>query len=154
MLSDADRMMQRQNRDRRGEADALRSGGDIGEHEIGAGEHPQRAEVMLADPRRAEAHLFGINRLVDDVGDEPIGAPGLVRVTIVASREIAEFHSALREATPAVFAALQELSATGLLSSAEIRKSSPISIPKKEERCRYPFFAWREPWLSTKIVSR
>src|SRR5207253_5252711 len=60
-----------------------------------AGEHTQRAEMMLADPRRVEADLFSINRLVHDVGDKPIGGSGVVRVTIVAQREIAEFHAAL-----------------------------------------------------------
>ena len=92
LLGDADRMMQRQDRDRRGEANIPRSGRDIGEHEIGAGEHPQRAEMMLADPRRVEADLFGIDRFVDDVGDKPVGGSVVIPVTIVAEREIAEFH--------------------------------------------------------------
>jgi hypothetical protein len=36
------------------------------------------AEMMLADPRRTQPDLLGIDRLVDDVGDKRIGAPSLV----------------------------------------------------------------------------
>jgi hypothetical protein len=40
--------------------------------------------MMLADPSRVETHRFGINRLVDDVCDKPVGGSGVVRVTVVA----------------------------------------------------------------------
>ena len=48
--------------------------------------------MMLADPRRVKADLLGVNRLVEDVGDELVGVPFVVVVMIVAQREIAEFH--------------------------------------------------------------
>ena len=47
---------------------------------------------MLADPRRMEAHLFGVNRLVEDVGDERVRVALVVVVVVVAERKIAEFH--------------------------------------------------------------
>jgi len=31
-----------------------------------------------------QTHLFGINRLVDDVGDEVVGCPAVVFVVVVA----------------------------------------------------------------------
>jgi len=49
----------------------------MGEHQIGAGQHTQGAEVMLADPRRMQTHLLGVHRLVDDVGNEVVGTPML-----------------------------------------------------------------------------
>jgi hypothetical protein len=42
--------MQRQYRHRRREPDVFRARRDIGEHQIGAGQHAQRIEMMLADP--------------------------------------------------------------------------------------------------------
>ena len=77
------------------------AGRDIGEHEIGAGEHTQGAEMMLADPRRMKPDIFGINRLVDNVGDKPVRGSAVVRIAIVAEREIAEFHWALPAAEDA-----------------------------------------------------
>jgi hypothetical protein len=48
--------------------------------------------MMLADPSRMEAHLFGVNRLGENVGDERIRVALLVVVVIVAQGKIAEFH--------------------------------------------------------------
>src|SRR5438093_418727 len=50
---------------------------------------------MLADPGGMEPDLLGIDRLVDDVGDKSVGGSGVVRVTIIAEREIAQFHGVL-----------------------------------------------------------
>jgi hypothetical protein len=86
---------QRQHRNRRREADSLRPRGDLGEYEIGAGEHAQRREMMLADPCRIEPDLFGINCLVEDVGDEPVRVARIVVVVVVAEREIAKVHISL-----------------------------------------------------------
>ena len=60
LLGDADRMMQRQHGDRRREPDVLGARGDIGEHQVGAGEHAERVEMMLADPGRMHAELVGV----------------------------------------------------------------------------------------------
>src|SRR5215471_15394895 len=84
--------MQRQHGDGRREPDAFRPRRDIGQHQIGAREHAERAEMMLADPGRVEADLFGIDRLVENIGDEGVGIPAVVVVVVVAKREIAEFH--------------------------------------------------------------
>jgi hypothetical protein len=92
LFGDADRVMQWKNVDGGSHPDMTRACVDIGEHQIGAGKHPQSAEVMLADPGRMEAHRRGIDCLVDDVGDEVVRAPGVVVVVVVAQREIAEFH--------------------------------------------------------------
>ena len=78
LLGDADRMMQRQHRHRRREPDVLRARGDIGEHEVGAGQHAERVEMMLADPGRMHAELVGEQRLVEDVGDELVRVRGLL----------------------------------------------------------------------------
>jgi hypothetical protein len=48
---------------------------------------------MLANPGGAQAHLLGIDRLVDDVGDEVVGCLAVVVVVVVAQGEIAKFHS-------------------------------------------------------------
>ena len=94
LLCDADRMVQRQHRDRRSEPDVLRAGRDIGQHQIRTGQHAQRVEMMLADPGRVHADLVGIERLSRDVGDELVRRPWVVLVVIVAQREIAEVHAA------------------------------------------------------------
>ena len=67
---------------------------DIGQHEVGAGQHAERVEMMLADPGRMHAELVGVKRLGGDVGDELVGVARVVFVVIVAQREIAEFHGA------------------------------------------------------------
>jgi len=85
-------MVQRQHRYRRREPNALGPRRDLRQQQIGAGQDPERREMMLADPRRMEPDLLGIERLVEDVGDERIGAPPVVDVMIVAQREIAELH--------------------------------------------------------------
>ena len=92
LLGDADRMMQRQHGDGRREADVLGARRDIGQHQIGAGEHAERVEVMLADPGRVHAELVGIERLVGDVGDELVGVTRVVFVVVIAEREVAEVH--------------------------------------------------------------
>ena len=94
LLGDTDRGMQWQNSDGGSQPDATRPRRDIGEHQIRAGKHAQGAKVMLADPRRVQANLFGVNRLVENIGDEGIGPARIVVVVIVAQREIAEFHLA------------------------------------------------------------
>ena len=48
--------------------------------------------MMLADPRRMETDLFGVDRLADNVGDETVGTPTIVHVVIVAEREMTELH--------------------------------------------------------------
>ena len=95
LLGDADRMMQRQHRDGRREPDVFGARRDIGEHQIGAGEHAERVEVMLADPGRVHAELVGIERLVGNVGDELVGVARVVFVVVIAEREIAEVHALL-----------------------------------------------------------
>ena len=84
--------MQWQNGDGRSETDAPCSRRDIGKHQIRAGEHAKRAEMMLANPGGMETHLLSINRLVNDVGDEGVGGSDVVVVVVVAQGEIAEFH--------------------------------------------------------------
>jgi hypothetical protein len=48
--------------------------------------------MMLADPRGMKADLLGVNRLVEDIGDELVGLPPVVVVVVVAQREIADVH--------------------------------------------------------------
>ena len=56
--------------------------------------------MMLADPGRMHAQLVGIDRLVEDVGDEDVGRARVVLVMIVAEREIAEIHGAALSSLP------------------------------------------------------
>jgi hypothetical protein len=61
-------------------------------HEVRTREHAETAEVMLADPGGIQPYLFGVDRLVQDVGDDLIGAAPIILIVVVAQREIAEFH--------------------------------------------------------------
>ena len=92
LLGDADRMVQRRDVDRGREPDVLGARGDVGQHQLGRGQHAERVEMMLADPGRVHAELVGVERLGGDVGDERVGVARIVLVVIVAEREIAEFH--------------------------------------------------------------
>jgi hypothetical protein len=100
LLGDADRVMQRQDVDRRREPEALRLGGDIGQHQLGCRVHAQRAEMMLADPGRVETEFFGEDRLGDDILDEVVGRTRIVAVVVVAQREIAKIHPFLAVPAP------------------------------------------------------
>jgi len=103
LLGNADRMMQGQHIHCGREPQPRRMSGDIGEHHVRAGQHAERVEVMLADPGRMHADLFGVKRLGGDVGDELVGRAGIVFVMVVAQREIAEFHLTLPCAAPCAF---------------------------------------------------
>ena len=92
LLGDADRMVQRRHVDGGREADVLGARRDIGQHQLGGGEHAERVEMVLADPGRVHAELVGVERLGGDVGDELVGVARIVFVVIVAEREVAEFH--------------------------------------------------------------
>ena len=96
LLGNADRMMQRQHGDGRREADPPGARGDIGQHQIGAGQDAQRAEMMLADPCGMKPDLLGVDGFVENIGDKGVGLPGIVFVMVVAQREIAELHYSLR----------------------------------------------------------
>ncbi|MEJ2121703.1 MAG: hypothetical protein P8Z76_13550 [Alphaproteobacteria bacterium] len=85
-------VVQRQHRDGGGEADALGLRDDARQQQVRPGIHPERIEMMLADPGRVIAELVGQDRLLADLGDELIGGAGIVFVVVVAEREIAEFH--------------------------------------------------------------
>ena len=74
LFGDADGMMQRQHGDGGGEADAGGARGDVGEDQVRAGEHAERAEVMLADPGGVDPDFVGIDRFIEDVGDELVRA--------------------------------------------------------------------------------
>jgi hypothetical protein len=95
LLGDADRMMQRQHRDGGREADALGARRDVGEHQVGTGQHAERIEMVLADPRGMHPELIGVERLGRDVGHELVGRARVVGVVVVAQREVAEFHGFL-----------------------------------------------------------
>jgi hypothetical protein len=62
------------------------------QREIGTGQHAQRAEMVLADPCRVQTYIFGVDRLIDDVGDELVGRARIVAIGVVAEREVAELH--------------------------------------------------------------
>ena len=98
LLGDADRMMERQHAHRGSETDALGAGGDVREHQVGTGQNAEGAEMMLADPGGSEADLLGVNRFVDDRGNEFVGSAQVVQIMIVAEREISELHA--RASTP------------------------------------------------------
>jgi hypothetical protein len=39
-----------------------------------------------------QTDLFGVNRLVENIGDEGVGVAGIAFIMVVAQREVAEFH--------------------------------------------------------------
>src|SRR5260370_923942 len=82
----------RNRRHGRCEPDTLRACRDMSEHLVRTREHAETAEVMLADPGGIQPYLFGVDRLVEDVGDDLIGAAPIILVVVVAQREVAEFH--------------------------------------------------------------
>jgi hypothetical protein len=63
LLGDTDRVVQRQYGDGGRQTNASRPRRDIRQNQIGAGQHTERAEMMLADPGRMESHLL---RLIAD----------------------------------------------------------------------------------------
>src|SRR6266478_7881161 len=85
-------MVKRQHRHRRREPDTLRARRDMSEHQVRTREHAETAEVMLADPGGIHSYLFGVDRFVEDVGDDLIGAAPIILVVVIAQREVAEFH--------------------------------------------------------------
>ena len=95
LFGDPDRMMQRQHGDGRRQPDARAACRDRREHEIGAGEHAERVEMVLADPGRMHADRLAVERLGRDVGDELIRRARVIVVVVVAQREIAEVHQSL-----------------------------------------------------------
>jgi len=84
--------MQRQHRHRRCQPEALRARRDIRQRQVGARQHAQRAEMVLANPRRMHAQRFGIQRLIDDIGNKLVRRGRIVGVVVVAQRKVAEFH--------------------------------------------------------------
>jgi hypothetical protein len=60
LFGDANGMMQRRDGHRRREANVLGARRDIGQHEIGTGQHAERVEMVLADPGRVHAELVGV----------------------------------------------------------------------------------------------
>ena len=84
--------MERQHRHCRREPDTLRACRDVSEHQVGTREHAETAEVMLADPGGIQSYLFGVDRLVEDVGDDLIGAAPIILIVVVAQCEVAELH--------------------------------------------------------------
>jgi hypothetical protein len=40
--------------------------------------------MMLADPRRMKTDLLGVNRLVENIGDELVGLASIAFVVVVA----------------------------------------------------------------------
>jgi hypothetical protein len=64
----------------------------VSEHQVRTREHAETAEVMLADPGGIQPNLFGVDRLVEDIGDDLIGAAPIILIVVVAQCEITEFH--------------------------------------------------------------
>src|SRR5262245_34965799 len=65
----------------------------MGEQDLRAGVDAERREMVLADPCRMHPELLGVERFVDDVGDEGVGRALVVAIIVIAQREVAEFHS-------------------------------------------------------------
>ncbi len=84
--------MERQHRDCGAEANMFCPCGDIGEHQVRAGEHAEGAEMVLPYPRRMEANLIGVDCLIKDVRNELVGASMVVFVVVVAKCEITKIH--------------------------------------------------------------
>jgi hypothetical protein len=92
LFRNADRVVERQHRHRRRQPDPLGTGGYLRQNQIRAGQDAQRRKMMLADPRRMQPDLLGVNRLVEDIGNQLVRGAWVVFVMVVAEREIAELH--------------------------------------------------------------
>ena len=60
LFGDADRIVQRQHRNRGRKADMFGARSDISQHHFRRGIHAERIEMMLADPGRMHADLVGV----------------------------------------------------------------------------------------------
>src|SRR5258708_1263702 len=76
----------------RGQPNVSRPGRNIGQHQVGTGQHAERAEVVFTDPRGVHPEFFRVKRLCRDVGHKLVRSARVVQVVIVAQREIAEVH--------------------------------------------------------------
>jgi hypothetical protein len=92
LLGNPDGVMQWQHGHCRRQSDPPRPRRDIDEYEVRTGEHAQGREMVLADPNGIEAHLFGVNRLGEDVRDERVRVALVVVIVVIAQCKIAEFH--------------------------------------------------------------
>src|SRR5580700_5936030 len=133
-------MMQRRHRHRGREPDALGIGGDVGQHQVRAGQHAERIEMMLADPGRVHAELVGVKRFRCDIGDELVRGAIVVFVVVVAQREITELH----------FATLHELRPpTTLYFHCHIFIATPGRIDDNASVVNAIIKAEPAPWRST-----
>src|SRR5579862_392208 len=85
-------MMERKHGYGRRKANALGPGRNIGERQIRAGQNAERVEMVLADPSGMKSELVREDRFVDNIVDILVGAAAVVRIVVVAQREIAEIH--------------------------------------------------------------
>ena len=85
--------MDRQDHHGGAEPDAGRRRGDRRQHQRRHRHAAPPVEVMFADPGRVHAERLGEDRLVADLRHEGFRGPGIAGITVVAQREIAEFHS-------------------------------------------------------------
>src|SRR6266536_3180642 len=92
LLGDANGVMEREHGHGRRESYVSGAGRDIGQHDVRTGQHPERAEMMFADPYGVHAELLRVERLRRDIRDELIRRARVAQVVIVAQREVAEVH--------------------------------------------------------------
>ena len=52
------------------------------------------AEVVFRNASLLQSDLSGVDRLLDDTGDELVGGARIVPVSIIAKHEVAEFRAA------------------------------------------------------------
>src|SRR5262249_996645 len=95
LLRDPDRVVQWRDGDGRRKPYLFSSCGDIGQHEIRAGQNAERVEMMLADPGRMHAKLIGVECLRGDVRNKGLGVTLIIFVVIIAKSEVAELHDVL-----------------------------------------------------------
>jgi hypothetical protein len=51
--------------------------------------------MMLTDPGGVQAYLLGIDRLIEDVGNQIVGGAPVVFIVVVAQGKITELHGGL-----------------------------------------------------------
>jgi hypothetical protein len=103
LLGDADRVVQRRDRDGGRKPYVLGTRGGKGHHEIRAGQDAERIEMMLADPGRMHAKLIGVECLRSNVRNKGVGVTRIIFVVVIAEREVAELHDGLPRKSSSIY---------------------------------------------------
>ena len=92
VLRHLQRVVDRQQHDRRRQPDARGGAGKLRQQHVRRGVDAQQVEMMLADPGGIEADGFGVKRLFVDFADQRFGRARIAGIAVVREGEVAELH--------------------------------------------------------------